>query len=237
MESPDLESPGLKSHGATRRSYDAVAGAYADGLRDELSGKPLDRALLAALLEQRPAGTPVGDLGCGPGHITGWLAAQGAAAVGIDLSPGMIEVARREQPGAEFRVGDLLGLPAADGEFGAVIAFYSVIHLNPGEMPAALAEMYRVLRPGGLVLLTFHVGTEVRHFDAWLGHDVDVDFRFHEPRDVVAALEDTGFTLQAQLERRAYPAEVDTCRAYLLAARPVTPAAAGRPLLPPGTPG
>jgi hypothetical protein len=104
--------------------------------------------------------------------------------------------------------------------------------------------MYRVLRPGGLVLLTFHVGTEVRHFDAWLGHDVDVDFRFHEPRDVVAALEDTGFTLQAQLERRAYPAEVDTRRAYLLAARPayrqsrpVTPAAAGRPPRPPGTPG
>ena len=237
-----MESPGLNSHGATRRSYDAVAGAYADGLRDELSGKPLDRALLAALLEQRPAGTPVGDLGCGPGHVTGWLAAQGlamqgAAAVGIDLSPGMIEVARREQSGAEFRVGDLLGLPAADGEFGAVIAFYSVIHLNPGELPAALAEMYRVLRPGGLALLTFHVGTEVRHFSAWLGHDVDVDFRFHEPRDMVAALISAGFTLQAQLERRAYPAEVDTTRAYLLAARPVIPAGAGRPLLPPGTPG
>lgn len=207
-------------HGNTRRSYDAVAGAYADGLRDELSGKPLDRALLAALLEQRPSGTPVGDLGCGPGHITGWLAAQGAAAVGIDLSPGMIEVARREQPGAEFRVGDLLSLPAADGEFGAVIAFYSLIHLDPGELPAALAEMYRVLRPGGLILLTFHVGTEVRHFDAWLGHDVDVDFRFHETRDVAAALTSAGFTLQAQLERRPYPAEVDTRRAYLLAARP-----------------
>src|ERR1700735_3295000 len=161
-------------HGNTRRSYDAVAGPYADGLRDDLSGKPLDRALLAALLEQRPAGTPVGDLGCGPGHITGWLAAQdlamqGAAAVGIDLSPGMIEVARREQPRAEFRVGDLLSLPAADGEFGAVIAFYSVIHLNPGELPAALAEMYRVLRPGGLVLLTFHVGTEWGPLHPWRG--------------------------------------------------------------------
>jgi SAM-dependent methyltransferase len=224
-----------RPHAATRHSYDAVAGAYADGLRDELRGKPLDRALLAALLEQRPAGTPVADLGCGPGHITGWLAAQGlaapglaapdlkaqgAVAVGIDLSPGMIEVARREQPGAEFRVGDLLSLPAADGEFGAVIAFYSVIHLDPGELPAALAEMYRVLRPGGLALIAFHVGTEVRHFSAWLGHDVDVDFRFHQPQDVAAALEATGFTLQAQLERRAYPAEVDTRRAYLLAARP-----------------
>ena len=167
---------------------------------------------------------PPGSLGtCVNGEISSTACgsvAQGAAAVGIDLSPGMIEVARREQPGAEFRVGDLLGLPAADAEFGAVIAFYSVIHLDPGELPAALAEMYRVLRPGGLILLTFHVGTEVRHFDAWLGHDVDVDFRFHQPRDVSAALTSAGFTLQAQLERRAYPAEVDTRRAYLLAARP-----------------
>ena len=222
-------------HDTTRRSYDAVAGAYADGLRDELAGKPLDRALLAALIEEAPveeapveqapveAGRPratVGDLGCGPGHVTGWLAAHGASATGIDLSAGMIDVARREQSAAEFRVGDLLSLPAADGEFGAVVAFYSIIHLAPGELPAALAEMHRVVRPGGLALLAFHVGTEVRHFSEWLGHDVDVDFRFHQPGDVVARLEAARFTLQARLERRAYPAEVDTRRAYLLAARP-----------------
>jgi ubiquinone/menaquinone biosynthesis C-methylase UbiE len=211
----------MEPHEPTRRSYDAVAGAYADGLRDELAGKPLDRALLAALLEQTPAGAPVGDLGCGPGHVTGWLATQGAMAVGIDLSPGMIEIARREQPRAEFRVGDLLSLPATDGEFGTLIAFYSIIHLAPDELPAALAEMYRVLRPGGLTLIAFHIGTEVRHFSEWLGRDVDVDFRFWEPRDVAAVLEATGFTVQARLERAAYPAEVDTRRAYLLARRPV----------------
>jgi ubiquinone/menaquinone biosynthesis C-methylase UbiE len=207
-------------HDATRRSYDAVAGAYADSLRDELDGKPLDRALLAALIEQTPSGAAVADLGCGPGHVTGWLAAHGASAVGIDLSAGMIEVARREQPGTEFRVGDLLSLPAADGEFGALVAFYSIIHLAPGELPGALAEMHRVLRPGGLALLAFHVGTEVRHFSQWMGQDVDVDFRFHQPGDVAALLEAAGFILQARLERRAYPAEVDTGRAYLLARRP-----------------
>ena len=215
-EAPDV----TEAHESTRRSYDAVAGAYADGLRDELAGKPLDRALLTALVEQTPAGATVGDLGCGPGHIAGWLAAHSATAIGFDLSAGMVEVARREQPGAEFRVGDLLSLPAADGEFGAVIAFYSIIHLAPGELPAALAEMYRVLRPGGLALLTFHIGTEVRHFTEWLGQDVDVDFRFYPPDDVIAALEGAGFTVTARLERTAYPAEVSTRRAYLLATRP-----------------
>ena len=69
-------------------------------------------------------------------------------------------------------------------------------------------------------LLAFHVGTEVRHFSDWLGQEVDVDFRFYEPDEVAALLEAAGFVLQARLERRAYPAEVDTRRAYLLAARP-----------------
>jgi len=101
-----------------------------------------------------------------------------------------------------------------------VVAFYSVIHLDPGELPPALAEMYRVLRPGGLALLAFHAGTEVRHLSDWFGHDVDVDFRFYRPDEVVAALETAGFTVQARLERRAYPAEVNTRRAYLLASRP-----------------
>jgi SAM-dependent methyltransferase len=209
----------MEPHEMTRRSYDTVAGAYADRLRDELDGKPLDRALLTALLEQRPDGAPVGDLGCGPGHVTGWLAGHGATAIGVDLSPGMIEVARREQPGAEFRVGDLRSLPAADGEFGAVIAFYSIIHLRPGELPGALAEMHRVLRPGGPALLAFHAGAEVRHVTDWLGHEVEIDFRFYEAAGVTAALAAAGFTVQARLERAAYPAEVDTRRAYLLAAR------------------
>jgi hypothetical protein len=81
--------------------------------------------------------------------------------------------------------------------------------------------MYRVLRPGGLALVAFHAGTEVRHFTDWLGHQVELDFRFYPPEEVIAGLETAGFTLQARLDRAAYPAEVDTRRAYLLAGRPV----------------
>ena len=60
-----------------RRSYDVVAADYAELLRDELGAKPLDRAMLAAFVElvQAGGGGPVADLGCGPGRITGPLAA------------------------------------------------------------------------------------------------------------------------------------------------------------------
>lgn len=119
-------------HRSVRRSYDTVAEEYAAGFRDELAGKPLDRALLTCLAEQAGEGAPVADLGCGPGHVAAWLAGRGVAAVGIDLSPGMIAVGRRDYPQAEFREGDFLALPAADGEFGAAVAFYSIIHLGPG---------------------------------------------------------------------------------------------------------
>jgi SAM-dependent methyltransferase len=210
---------GSGRHDRIRRSYDAVAEKYADGFRHELAYKPLDRALLACLIEQAGPGAPIADLGCGPGHVSGWLASHGAAAVGIDLSASMIAVARREHPGVEFRQGDLLGLPAGDGEFGAAVALYSVIHLEPGELRRAFAEIHRVLRPSGRLLVAFHIGSEVRHVTDWLGHEVDVDFRFLEPAHVAEAMEGAGLGVEARLERTNYQEEQQTRRGYLLASR------------------
>jgi ubiquinone/menaquinone biosynthesis C-methylase UbiE len=206
-------------HDRVGRSYDAVAEDYATRFRAELAHKPLDRALVACLIEQTEKGTPIADLGCGPGHLTARLASQGVTAVGIDLSAGMIAIGRREYPEAEFRSGDLLELPARDGEFGAVAALYSIIHLEPGELPRAFEEIHRVLRPSGLVLVAFHVGTEVRHLAEWWGHEVDVDFRFFEPPDVAEAMEGAGLRVEVRLERTSYPEEIETRRAYLLARR------------------
>jgi SAM-dependent methyltransferase len=204
-------------HGPVRRSYDAVAEKYAAGFRDELSHKPLDRALLACLIEQAEPGAPIADLGCGPGHVAAWLAGHGAAAVGIDLSAAMVAVGRRDYPGVEFREGDLLDLPAADDEFGAAVAFYSIIHLEPPELPRAFEELRRVLRPSGLALVSFHVGTEVRHLTQWWEVEVDVDFRFLEVASVAETMQRAGFAVEAQIERANYPGEVETRRAYLLA--------------------
>ncbi|WP_137991481.1 class I SAM-dependent methyltransferase [Streptomyces vilmorinianum] len=207
------------SHASVRHSYDTVAEEYALRLHEELAGKPLDRALLRALLERSEPGTAVADLGCGPGHVAAWLAAQGATAVGIDLSTGMIEAGRRRYRDVDFREGDLLALPAADEEFGAAVALYSVIHLAPGELRTAFTEARRVLRPDGLLLVAFHVGEELRHLDEWWGHEVDVDFHFHEPARIAGLLEEAGFTVEMRMERSPYAHEADTRRAYLLARR------------------
>ncbi|MFE6865941.1 class I SAM-dependent methyltransferase [Kitasatospora sp. NPDC057692] len=206
------------NHERVRGSYDAVAEEYRERVGDELGFKVMDRALLGVVVEEAAGGT-VADLGCGPGHVTGWLAGQGVAAVGVDLSPAMVAVARRDHHAAEFRVGDLLGLPAADGEFAAAVALYSVIHLEPEELRPAFEEMRRVLRPGGVLLVAFHLGTGVRRLDEWWGHRVDVDFHFLETEAVAGLLASAGFTVTARLERGPYPQEAQTRRGYLVARR------------------
>jgi SAM-dependent methyltransferase len=203
-------------HEATRRSYDTVAARYLETFRSELDRKPLDRALLGVVLEELRPGAVIADLGCGPGHVAAWLADRGARSVGIDLSDTMVETGSREFPAVEFRQGDLLALPARGGEFGAVVCFYSIIHLDGRELGAAFAEMRRVLEAPGPLLVAFHVGTEVRHRDDFLGEPVDLDFRFFALDDVVAALEGAGFEVTATVQRRHYPGEVDTTRGYVL---------------------
>ena len=121
--------------------------------------------------------------------------------------------------GIEFRQGDLLSLPASDGEFGSAVAFYSIIHLGAGELVPAFSELRRVLIAGGRLLVAYHVGDEIRHVDELWGQGVDLDFRFLETAAVVEILDAVGFEVEAQLERSNYPEEVETRRAYVMARR------------------
>jgi SAM-dependent methyltransferase len=212
---------------SVRAGYDAVAEAYAARFFGELLHKPLDRALLQAFLEQLPpGGMPVADVGCGPAHVARHLGALGATVLGIDLSPAMVDVARRLSPGLDVRLGTMLALDAADDAWAGIVAFYSIIHLEPADVPVAFGEFSRVLRPGGLVLLAYHAGEEVRHVDSFLGKAVSMDFRFHEPAAVSAALQAAGFEVLMSMERRAYePFEVATRRAYVMARKAGPPSA------------
>ena len=176
-----------------RSSYDAVATAYADQLVDELEGLPFESWLLDRVVAGA-AGKPVVELGSGPGHVTAHLAGRGADAMGIDLSPAMVAEARRRFPALTFEVGDLrqLSRPAASSGWAAVLGWYSLIHLAPSELPAAVAALARPLAPGGWLIVALHAGTEIRHLDEWFGHEVDLDLVLHDPRDVVRTVEAAG---------------------------------------------
>ena len=104
---------------------------------------------LAAL--ERPRGRLVLDAGCGGGLVAKSLAEAGAVVVGVDRLPACVEVARRAVP-AGFRpaVAELEQLPFADASFDAVVAADVLEHVP--DLPAAVAELARVLRPGGSFL-------------------------------------------------------------------------------------
>jgi SAM-dependent methyltransferase len=206
---------------ALLESYERVAADYAEHFRDDLAHKPFDRKMLDWLIEKAGAAGPICDMGCGPGQIARYLRDRGAEACGIDLSPAMVREARKLHPGIDFRVGDMLDLrEVPDASYGGVAAFYSIVHLPAPRLPQALRELARVLRPGGPLLLAFHVGNEVVHRDEWWGKDVDVDFFFFETADIKRNLEVARFDLEEVIERDPYPdIEYPSRRAYVFARR------------------
>jgi SAM-dependent methyltransferase len=203
---------------STRAGYDAVAEEYAQQFYGELAHKPLDRALLATLAEMTRGRGPVADIGCGPGQVARYLHERGAEAMGIDLSPAMIEQARRLSPEIRFQTGDMLRLPLAESSLAGIVAFYTIIHIPPADVPRAFEEFRRVLRPEGLLLLSFHVGEEKVHRDEWWDHPVSLDFQFYRSEQLIGMLEAAGFTVEVTLERRPYvEVEHPSRRGYLLA--------------------
>jgi SAM-dependent methyltransferase len=97
-------------------------------------------------------GTRVLDVGTGPGVVAGAAAARGARVTAVDAEPSMAEAAARNVPGLDVRVAVLPDLPLPDGEFDAVTGNF-VINAT-GDPAAVLAELRRVLRPGGRLALT-----------------------------------------------------------------------------------
>jgi ubiquinone/menaquinone biosynthesis C-methylase UbiE len=145
-------------------AYDARADEYVEkmGAIDQMAAR--DRATIAGWRDST-SGLLL-DAGCGPGHWTEVLADEGRReAVGIDGSAAFLTSARRRFPAQTFLAGDLAALPLAAGSIGGVLAWYSIIHTAPSELPALLSELSRVLAPGGSLLVGFFDGPPGEPFD------------------------------------------------------------------------
>jgi ubiquinone/menaquinone biosynthesis C-methylase UbiE len=194
------EAPGISGRLAvTAAAYGAVSARYAELVRGELDALPLDRAVLAAFAEHvRAGGGLVADAGCGEGRIGAHLAGLGLDVTGVDLSPALIEIARARHPGIRFQVGSMHALPLADGSLAGVVAWYSLIHAEPGDLPSYLAEFGRVLRPGGHLLAAFFeaVDEPVTRYE----HKVTPAYRW--PVDALARLaREAGFAEVGRMSR------------------------------------
>ena len=203
----------------TRIAYDLVAKSYADMLRDDLAASPWDRMMLDTFAELVGTTGPVGDLGCGPGRVTGYLAARGLDVFGVDLAPGMVAQARQDHPGLRFEVGSLDALDVDDGALAGALAWYSLIHTPPQRLALVVAELARVLAPGGRLLTAFQVGDEQRHLSNAYGHDISLDAYRLRPDFVAELFTEAGLALEARLVREPTASEKSP-QAYLLARKP-----------------
>ena len=208
--------------GKVRAAYATVAASYAEQLSDELAGLPFERWLLRRVVDLAGR-APVIEVGTGPGHVAAFLAEAGADATGLDITPEMVDEARRRYPGVSYQVGDLRRLirPTTHDGWGAVLAWYSLIHLAASELAAAITSLARPLRANGWLVLALHAGAEVRTVTDWFGHEIDLDFVLHDPAEIVAIVERSGLLDIEWYHRGPVIARGETTeRLYLLARKP-----------------
>ena len=202
-------------------TYDLVAREYADNIYAELAAKPFDREILDRFAKRVRDRGRVGDFGCGPAQIARYLRDRGVNAFGLDLSAGMLGQAQRLNPDLGFVQSSMLELGIASGTLAGIAAFYSIIHIPRGRIVEALQEMHRALQPGGVCLLTFHLGQEDTKHDEFFGRKVDLDLALFTTTEITEYLRTAGLAVEESLERDPYLPEVEyqSRRGYVLASK------------------
>jgi ubiquinone/menaquinone biosynthesis C-methylase UbiE len=205
-----------------RENYDRLARVYARRFLNELQFKPLDRELLNRFAVSVRGRGPVCEMGCGPGHIARYLKDAGTNVFGLDLSPGMIEQGRQLNPDISFQVGDMMALELGDQSLAGIVAFYAIVNISHKSLQSVFREMARVLEPGGLLLLAFHIGDEILRPGEVLDQPNSMDWFFFQPSDIRRYLEAAALSVEQTIVREPYAPEVEyqSPRAYIFARKP-----------------
>ncbi len=178
------------------KSYDRVVKQFVAELFDELQRKPFDRELLDQFAKTVEGQGKVCEIGCGPGQIARYLQDRLVSMCGVDLS--------------------------AEMALAGIVCFYAIIHLEREDVPRALSEMHRVLKPGGRLLMSFHGGEGELHRDQWYDMPVSIDICLFEREEMSDHLEAAGFEVERIVDREPYESEYPTRRVYAFGRKPTS---------------
>ena len=193
----------MEAESKSRDGYDQMAEAYTNHVALEMTVPSLDRSALESFAHQvrKERRGHAADVGCGPGHVTAFLAGLGLDIIGVDNSSALLAIARTAHPALCFVAGRLAALPADTGSLGGVISKHSLIHTPAEFVPSALDEFARVLAPGGLLYLSFF-GSE-RPSTHGTGFDHAVTTAYQLDVEIMAKmLGAAGFTEELRIVRQ-----------------------------------
>ncbi len=108
----------------------------------------------------------------------------------------------------------MLALPFCDGSLAGVVAFYSIIHIGPNDLPRVFSEMHRVLRPGGSALVSCHGGGGDLCAEGWFGTDRSFHCHLYAPEVIDREMRQAGFSIRELHVRKPCAQEHPTIRVY-----------------------
>jgi cyclopropane fatty-acyl-phospholipid synthase-like methyltransferase len=198
-------------------AYDQVARTYADKYQDEILRKPKVQQFLADFVAAVPPDGIIADVGCGPGQVARYVQHHlGRRTAGIDLSPEMVRLAAELNPAIPFRAADVLQMTETE-VYDALIGLYFIVNFPVEALDPLFAKLHQLLKPGGQLLLSFHLGDDARRrVEDFLNSGKSLDFYFFRVETVREKLSQNGFLVSDVRLRDPYVGvEYESQRAYV----------------------
>ena len=209
------------AHSTTRQAYNLVADKYHSLFGNELSEKEYDRMLLDFFADRLEKGSLICDAGCGPsGHIGRYLTNKGMAIIGIDISDRCIELASALNPDMHFVLGDIAKMSFDNESFDAVVSYYSIIHTPKNLVHIILREYYRVLKPGGYLLIAIKAGSDERLQTEFIGIETEILLSLFDENEIREYIISNGFDIFFIEKREPYEFETNYERIFVIGKKP-----------------
>ncbi len=123
---------------------------------------------------------------------------------GIDLSEGMINIAKHKNPDIEFIKGDMLDLELKEESLGGAILYYSIVHFTLEEVEKVFKKLWEILEDNWVVFMAFHVGDKVLHMDSLFDEKVEIDYMFFDTDKIVNILNKNKYRVIEAITRYPY---------------------------------
>ena len=213
---PDLDS--LKQINArTREAYNQAARKYHELFYNEMKEKEYDRNLLDSFSRNFKKGNLILDAGCGPSaHIGRYIFDKGITVIGVDISDKCVKLAKQNNPSMKFMRQDMTELKFGNNTFEGIVSYYSIIDTPKKYVHKIFSEFYRVLKPGGYLLVVAKAGSREGYIQDLLGIKTKIYLTLFSEREISGYFKQAGFSLEFIERRDPYAFEISNERIYAI---------------------